>query len=320
MGVERRLLAAELVVASCPNIEVLRVPMNPEWSVSVLASLPKDFIFARLKKLDVWLYYISGDHYGIGYRNISALLHASPNLEHLSLPSIEMFYPGKAGVPILEKLGHLDLGEGAPSPYFLRCALEACPILQKFRLHWVDSDGYDEDSEEWSPLDGWRALQHVRSSVREIIFETIIEFRDDDNLEEGVSTLRDFAHLEILKVNGIAMLALYKVWAHQNRRGSMEEFVYQVFPSTIKELTIWDPDASLIDAVLLFAPEAACERYPRLSRITISQSEHMSGYTFDVVQWVRQGAAVRREYERSRIELCMELPSAPDYPDPYAFR
>jgi hypothetical protein len=321
LGVERRLLAAELVVASCPNIEALRVPMNPEWMVSILASLPKDFIFARLKKLDVWLYYISGDHYGIGYRNISALLHASPNLEHLSLPSIEMFYPGKAGVPILEKLGHLDLGEGAPSPYFLRCALEACPILQKFRLHWVDSDGYDEDSEEWSPLDGWRALQHVRSSVREIIFETIIEFRDDDNLEEGVSTLRDFAHLEILKVNGIAMLALYKVWAHQNGRGSMEEFVYQVFPSTIKELTIWDPDESLIKIVRLLAREAAREQYPHLARIMISQSEHMSGYRFDVVQWVRQEATVRREFERSSIELCMELPQDPDYTDfPYAFR
>ncbi|KAF4180591.1 hypothetical protein CNMCM7927_001130 [Aspergillus lentulus] len=321
LGTERRLLAAELVVASCPNIEVLRVPMNPEWMVSVLASLPEDFVFAKLRKLDVWLYYISGDHYGIGYGKIRGLLHASPNLEHLSLPSIEMFYPGEAGVPILEKLRHLDLGEGAPSPYFLDCVLEACPNLQRFELHWIDSDGYDEDSEEWSPLDGWRALQHVRSSVREIIFETAIEFRDDDNLEDGVSTLRDFAHLEILKVNGIALQALYKVWAHHNRHGSMEGFVYQVFPSTIKELTIWDPHASLIEAVRLLAREAVRERYPRLARVTVSQSEHLSGYFFDVVQWVREEATVRRDYERSRIELCMELPQVPDYTDfPYAFR
>ncbi|PKX97281.1 uncharacterized protein P174DRAFT_363968 [Aspergillus novofumigatus IBT 16806] len=319
LGVERRLLSAELVVASCPNIEVLRLPMNPEWMMSVVASLPKDFVFAKLKKLDIWLYYVSGDHYGIGYGKISGLLHASPNLEHLSLPSIETFYPGAAGVPTLEKLRHLDLGEGAPSPYFLKCVLEACPNLEKFRLHWVDSDGYDEDSEEWSPLDGWRALKHVQSSVREIIFETVIEFRDDDNLEEGVSTLRDFAHLEILKVNSFALQALYKVWTHHNRHGSMEGFVYQVFPSAIVELTIWDPYASLIEAVRLLARESAREQYPHLARITISQSECLSSYSFDAVQWIRQEASVRREFECSRIELCMELPPALDYPDfPYS--
>ncbi|EAW17787.1 uncharacterized protein NFIA_077200 [Aspergillus fischeri NRRL 181] len=321
LGVERRLLAAELVVASCPNIEVLKLPMNPEWMVSVLDSLPKDFVFAKLRKLDVWLYYISGDHYGIGYQKISGLLHASPNLEHLSLPSIETFYPGEAGVPILEKVGQLDLGEGAPSPYFLKCALEACPNLQRFELHWIDSDGYDQDSEEWSPLDGWRALQRVQSSVREIIFETIIEFRDDDNLEDGVSTLCDFPHLEILKVNGIALQALYKVWTHHSRHGTVEQFVYQVFPSTIKELTIWDPDASLIEAVRFLAREAVREQYPHLARITISRSGHLSGHRFDVAQWARREATVRREFERSSIELCMDLPSVPDYPDfPYVFR
>jgi hypothetical protein len=97
----------------------------------------------------------------------------------------------------------------------------------------------------------------------------------------------------------------------------MEEFVYQVFPSTVKELTIWDPDASLIEAVRLLVREA---QYPHLARITISRSGHLSGYGFDVVQWVRQEATARREFGRSRIELCMELPSAPDYPDPYVFR
>ncbi|RHZ63620.1 uncharacterized protein CDV56_108708 [Aspergillus thermomutatus] len=320
LGVERRLILTELVVASCPNLEVLRVPMNPEWMVGVLDSLPKDLVFARLKKLDVWHYYISGDHMAIAYRKIRGLLHAAPNLEHLRLPSIEMFYPGKAGVPTFEKLTDLDLGEGAPPPYFLKCALERCPRLRKFRLHWVNSDGYDEDSEEWSPLDGWRALQHVQSSVREITFEAGIEFPDGDSLEEGVSTLRDFVHLEILKVSGVALQALYKVWAHHTRNGSMERFVYQVFPSTITELTLWDPDASLIEAVLLLAREAAREPYPHLARITIGQSEHLSGYRFDVVQWVSQEATVRREFERSRIELCMELPLIPDYSQSYGFR
>ncbi|GIK00083.1 hypothetical protein Aspvir_004098 [Aspergillus viridinutans] len=310
---ERRLLVAELVVASCPNIKVLRVPMNPEWTVSVIASLPKDVVFARLKKLDVWLFYVSGDHYAIKYGKISGLLHASPNLEHLRLPSIETFYPGEAEVPTLEKLTDLDLGEGAPPPYFLNCVLEACPNLQKFRLHWVDSDGYDEDSEEWSPLDGWRALQRVQSSVREIIFETNIEFPDDDNVEEGVSTLRDFARLEILEVGGSALQALHKVWAHHNRHASMEQFVYQVFPSTIKELAIWDPDASLIEVVRLLTRETAREQYPRLARINISRSEYLSGWRFDVAQW--QEAVERREFERSTIDLRIQLPTILDYPD-----
>ncbi|EDP51750.1 hypothetical protein V8F44DRAFT_654301, partial [Aspergillus fumigatus] len=307
LGVERRLLAAELVVASCPNIEALRLPMNPEWLVSVLDSLPKDFVFAKLRKLDVWLYYISGDHYGIGYRKISGLLHASPNLEHLSLPSIEAFYPGEAGVPILEKVRHLDLGDSAPSPYFLKRVLEACPNLERFELHWIVSDGYDEDSEEWSPLDRRRALQRVQSSVREIIFEATIEFRDDDNLEEGVPTLRDFSRLEILKVNDIALQALYKVWTHPNRHGTVEQFVYQVFPSTIKELTLWGPDASWIEAVRPLSREAVREQYPHLARITICRSE-LSGHGFDMAQWARQEATVRRDFERSSIELCMDLP------------
>ncbi|KAF7125521.1 hypothetical protein CNMCM5793_001760 [Aspergillus hiratsukae] len=308
LPVERRLLVAEVVVVSCPNIKALSLPMNPEWMVSVLASLPKDFVFAKLKKLDICPYYISGDHYAIEYGKISGLLHASPNLEHLSLPSIEMFYPGEAEVPPLEKLRHLDLGEGAPPPYFLNCALEACPNLQEFQLHWVDTDGYDEDSDEWSPLDGWRALQRVQSSVREIVFETVIEFRDDDNLEEDVSTLQGFARLEILKVNGIALDALYNAWAHHNRYASMDQFVYEVFPSTIKELTIWDPAAWLIEVVRLLAREAARGQYHRLAKITIGLSEHMDGYGFDVVPWVRQETTVRREFERSTIELCMDLP------------
>lgn len=109
--------------------------------MSVLASLPKEFVFANLKKLDICPYYISGDHYAIEYGKISGLLHASPNLEHLHLPSIEMFHSVKAEVPTLEKLTDLDLGEGAPPPYFLNCALEACPNLHKFQLHWVDTDG-----------------------------------------------------------------------------------------------------------------------------------------------------------------------------------
>jgi hypothetical protein len=308
LAVERRLLAAELVVVSCPNIKALSVPMNPEWRVSVLASLPKDFVFAKLKKLDICPYYISGDHYAIEYRKISGLLHASPNLEHLRLPSIEMFHPGKAQVPLLEKLTELDLGEGAPSPYFLNCALKAYPNLQKFQLHWVDTDGYDEDSDEWSSLDGWRTLQHVRSSVREVIFETVLEFRHDNNLEEDISTLRHFARLEILKVNGIALDALYSAWMHHNRFARMEQFVYQVFPSTVKELTFWDPAAWLIEAVRLLAREAARGKYPRLAKITIGLSEHMDGYGFDVVPWVREETTVRREFDRSTIELCMELP------------
>ncbi|GIJ85939.1 hypothetical protein Asppvi_004810 [Aspergillus pseudoviridinutans] len=316
IGVERRLLAAELVIASCPNIEVLKVPMNPELMVSVLASLPKEFVFAKLKKLDVRLFYISGDHFAIDYGKISGLLHASPNLEYLHIPSIEMFYPGEAGVPSLEKLTDLDLDETAPPPYFLNCVLEACPSLQKFRLHWVYSDGYDEDSEEWSPLDGWRALQRVQSSVREIIFETNIEFPDDDNVEEGVSTLQDFARLEILEVGGTALQALYKVWAHHNRHSSTEQFVYQVFPSTITDLSIWDPDASLIEVVRLLNRETAREQYPHLARINISQSEHLSGWGFDVAQW--QEAVDRREFEefeRSTIDLRIQLPTILDYPD-----
>ncbi|GIC89464.1 uncharacterized protein Aud_005879 [Aspergillus udagawae] len=313
LGVERSLLVAELVVASCPNIEALKFPMNPEWMVSVLASLPKDLTFAKLKRLDIWHYYISGDHYAIGYGKISGLLHASPSLEHLSLPSIETFYPGKAGVPTLEKLTDLDLGEGAPPPYFLKCTLEACPNLQTFRLHWVDTDGYDEDSEEWSPLDGWRTLQVVQSSVREITFETNIEFPDNDNVAGGVSTLRDFARLEILEVGGSALQALYKVWAHHSRHASMEQFVHQVFPSTIKELTIWDPDASLIEFVRLLTREAAREQYPRLARATISQSDHLSVWGFEVAQW--QGALERREFEGSTIDLSIQLPTILDYPD-----
>lgn len=50
LGVERRPLAAELVVASCPNIEALRLPMNPEWLVSVLDSLPKDFCLCEVEE------------------------------------------------------------------------------------------------------------------------------------------------------------------------------------------------------------------------------------------------------------------------------
>lgn len=103
-------------------------------------------------------------------------------------------------------------------------------------------------------------------------------------------------------------MTMYNAWAHHNRYTSMEQFVYQVFPSTIKELTIWDPAAWLIEAVRLLALEAARGQYPRLARMTIGLSEHMDGYGFDVVQWVKQETTVRREFDRSTIELCMELP------------
>lgn len=175
----------------------------------------------------------------------------------------------------------------------------------------------DTTKTEWSPLDRRRALQRVQSSVREIIFEATIEFRDDDNLEEGVPTLRDFSRLEILKVNDIALQALYKVWTHPNRHGTVEQFVYQVFPSTIKELTLWGPDASWIEAVRPLSREAVGEQYPHLARITICRSE-LSGHGFDMAQWARQEATVRRDFERSSIELCMDLPSVLNYPDfPY---
>ncbi|EAW12889.1 uncharacterized protein ACLA_013240 [Aspergillus clavatus NRRL 1] len=305
----------EVIIASCPNLETLEIPVNPEWMLDVVESFPcvsKPIVLDKLRKLRVSHFYISGDHWAVPYGQIEPLLSAAPNLEQLTLPTLDSFYEDTHGLPPLEMLTLLDLDENAATPYFLQRILSVCPRLEKFVLYWIGADGYGEPSDDWSPMDVWKALRQARDSLRELTFESINEEPEGRVIADCLSTLNEFTKLEVLAVNGIALAVIYQTWVRRDHNHDMEEFVHQLFPSTVKEITLCDPSGPFLEAVRLLAQEGARQRYPNLRKISITQSQHLQTFWGDAVQWVRNQESLRRKFQNTGVELCIDLPPIPD--------
>ncbi|KAL3442742.1 hypothetical protein BJX65DRAFT_298785 [Aspergillus insuetus] len=272
-----RLLPIETLLAYTPNIETLILPVNEEWNLDLLPSFrdasPK-IEFSRLKTLSIYYYFIAGDHWAIYYSAIAPLLAASPNLEHLGLPSLEGFWEGHDNPPIpqLDSLKSLELGESAAGMFFVTSLLKACKVLQKFELYWLSSTGYDESHEGWSTVEVWDALTRLKDTLQEIIFEASSDIPLGSPTADSVSSLSDFNKLRILKVDGRSLEGMFQAWTLRTGNSDMDEFVAQLLPSGIRELALWFPSRNLIPALLALAKAKTQGTYRDLTAVEIGPS------------------------------------------------
>ncbi|KAL2788192.1 F-box domain protein [Aspergillus keveii] len=310
-----RHLPIETLLAYTPNIESLTLPVNEEWNLDLLPAFleasPK-IEFLRLKSLSIYYYFIAGDHWAIDYGQIAPLLQASPNLEHLSLPSLEGFWEGHENPPLprLDSLKTLDLGESAAGMFLITSLLKSCKILRKFELYWLSSTGYDESHEDWSTLEVWDALKPLKSTIEDITFEASSDIPLGSPTAASISSLSDFTKLRTLKVVGRSLEGMYQAWSLKAGSSDMDEFVAQLLPSGIRELAIWFPSRNLIPALLALAEAKLNGLYPDLTKLEIGPSPVLKEW-LPRPEWNRNEAALREGFARAGIQLKMEIPHVP---------
>jgi hypothetical protein len=310
-GPGRTIPLQTLISYASRNLKVLSLPVNEEWDLSLFPSFPSavpEITFLRLTHLVIEYYYIAGDRWGIPYHQIAPLLEASPNLEHLSLPTLEGFWErqGARKIPTMKSLKVLDLGENSSGMFFITSLIKSCQSLQSFELHWCTSSGYDEGHGDWSIVKIWDALVHVRGTIRKITFESISDIPLGIPTANSVSSLSECADLKILKVDGRSLEGMFQAWTLKTGNPDMDEFSAQLLPSGIQSLTIWAPSHTLIPALFALARGKAAGLYEGLTTVEITASTAFKDW-LPRPEWLGSQDELREEFGRAGVELEMYI-------------
>ncbi|KAF9890754.1 hypothetical protein FE257_005623 [Aspergillus nanangensis] len=304
----------ETLLAYTPNLETLHFPVNEEWSLDLLpvfSDVVPKIEFPRLRHLSIDYAYVAGDRWGVGYDQIAPFLEASPNLEYLSLPTVEGFWEDYGcELPALNSVQTLDLGESSSGLFFVASMIKGCGSLETFTLHWLRASGYDESHEGWSVVEVWDALYQVRGTIREITFESMVDIPLGMPTAKSVSSLSEFTHLTVLKVNGRSLEGMFQAWTLTTGSSDMDAFVGQVFPSALRSLSIWIPSYVLIPALLALARMKSRGQYGELTAVEIGTSPVFQEW-LPRPEWLRNEAEMRREFARAGVQLKMEIPHIP---------
>jgi hypothetical protein len=309
-----RTIPLQTVIAyASHNLESFSLPVNEEWDFSLLSSFlnasPK-IAFPRLTNLSIEHHYIGIDSWSIPYHQIAPLLEASPNLEYLSLPTLEgsSEHQGACEIPKMKSVKALNLGENASEMFFITSLIESCDSLESFELHWLTLSEYDGGDSDWSVVKIWDALVHVKGTIQKITFESVSDIPLGSPTANSVSSLSEFTDLKILQVDGRAVEGILKAWKVETRIYNMEEFVAQLLPTGIQSLTIWAPSHTLIPALLALARWRSIGLYEGLTTVEIG-SPHDCDYWQPGPEWLSSDAELREEFERAGVELKMDMPA-----------
>ena len=194
--------------------------------------------------------------------------------------------------------------------FFVTSIITSCESLQSFELHWCTSSGYDESHEEWSIVKIWDALVHVRRTIQEIMFESIVDIPLGSPTADSVSSLSEFIDLRILKVDGRSFEGMFQAWAFKTRSSDMDDFVAQLLPTGIRSLTIWAPSHALIPALLALARGKSGGLYESLTTIEIGASTTFKHW-LPRPEWLSNQAELREEFGRAGAQLKMDIPYVP---------
>lgn len=314
-GTDRTIPMQTVIAYASSNLERLSLPVNEEWDLALLPSFsnasPK-ITFPRLRHLSIDYHYISGDHWAISYSQIAPLLEASPNLEYLSLPTLERFWEnqGISKLPKMKSVKTLDLGESSSGMFIVASMITSCESLQSFELHWGTSSGYDESHEQWSIVKIWDALVHVRGTIQKITFESIVDIPLGNPTENSVSSLSEFIELRFLNVDGRSFEGMFQAWTLKARSFDMDEFVAQLLPTGIRRLVIWAPSHTLIPALLALARGRTSGLYRDLLTVEIGVSTAFKHW-LPRPEWLSNEAELREEFERAGVQLKLDIPYVP---------
>ncbi|KFX85831.1 hypothetical protein O988_09878 [Pseudogymnoascus sp. VKM F-3808] len=314
-GPDRTIPLQTLIAYASRSLESLSLPVNEEWDLSLFPSFPNavpEITFPRLKRLAIEYYYIAGDRWGIPYHQIAPLLEASPNLEYLSLPTLEGFWErqGMRKIPKMKSVKALNLGESSSGMFFITSMIKSCESLQSFELHWCTSSGYDESHEDWSIVKIWDALVHVRGSIQKITFESIGDIPLGSPTANSVSSLLEFIDLKIIQVDGRAVEGILKAWTLKTGSSNMDEFVTQLLPAGIQSLTIWAPSHTLIPALFALARGKSAGLYEGLTTVEIGTSPAFK-YWLPRPEWLRNQEELKEEFGRAGAQLKVDIPYIP---------
>ncbi|KAL2134840.1 hypothetical protein VTI74DRAFT_10736 [Chaetomium olivicolor] len=283
-----RLLPFEVLLTLTPNLETLDLPLDCDWDMHVIPQLVKTRppFLTKLTDIKVSHFFIAGDRWDVSFDAVAALLAAAPNVYTLCLPSPSSGAVGGSVLPLANLHRLLFQVNCFISPELLTDMLDSAPQLEMVALHWdALADAYDS-CEDRRTTDAWNALERRRDTLGEIR----LDIRNDT--EHGVterSSMADFEKLEVLAVDGHALHSLRQAWRRKNGQARVDAFFSQFFPPSIREVTIWNPDAAeLKGAMLRFAKVAGVGRYPNLKSVVLAPSERSDRFEDSV--WENPGA------------------------------
>ncbi|KAJ4294925.1 hypothetical protein N0V88_005164 [Collariella sp. IMI 366227] len=249
--------------------------------------------------------------------SLEVLLTMTHNLEALQLPldydwrlhatasTTDYITPSTPLLPFTNLHRLLFHANCAVDPAYLAHMLTSAPQLEVVALHWAALADVEEDCEDRRTTDAWDALERRRDTLREIR----LDIRND--VEHGRTercSLADFERLEVLAVEGHALWSLREAWERRNRGARAVEFLAEFFPSSIREVKFWSPDAGeLMPAMLKFAKAVAVGRYPNLRRVVIAPSTTMEQWAGDEWKtqrlWDAAGPMLKGEFRRGGVTL-----------------
>ncbi|KAK4241967.1 hypothetical protein C8A03DRAFT_11815 [Achaetomium macrosporum] len=264
---EHRLLPLELVLAHTPNLESLRLRLGYGWHLYIIPQLLKTrpAFLTNLKSIS-----IPGDQFELSINAIDALTRAAPNLLTLRMCS-PSYVPAELFLPSLSHLRQLQfIGENSVKPWLLACMLDAAPNLEMLALYWdlSDEDFYAYDLvNEPKGGDLWDAIELRKNSLRELRF--------------GLSDE-----------------------ATNNRHAQEDSFLSNMFPPTIREVTIWDDEGDegwVRPAMQRFASDVAVGRYPNLEVVNVGL--YRDGR--DAAAWEDVKNELKEKFARGGVEFEM---------------
>jgi hypothetical protein len=297
-----RLLLLELIVAQTRNLELLRIPLDYGWELKFLRNCSADTMFPSLKELQVDHFYISGDRFQVSMTEIQILLAVAPKLETLKVPTVTGYYifdPDRS-----YSLGYLKTleftGRCSIHPGLLRGIIRSSATLKRLALSWSLENPYEYHG-DWQVMDVWLALEQRRDSLHDLE----LQICDEIPFGQGQRvSLQDFGSLEILRVDGRALTPLRQAWVANNRHARIDGFFSQLFPQSIKEITIWNPNGSLIPSFQRLARVVSIGRYPRLSKVTISSSVPVGYEVWDeAAAWHEIEAPLQHEFKKATVDF-----------------
>ncbi|KAK5656917.1 hypothetical protein OQA88_3439 [Cercophora sp. LCS_1] len=330
----------ELLLLHCPNLVRLELALSEEWRPLFLPAIYRrqasannnnntgtpTSILPRLVTLTLAHHCITRYRWELGLPSFLTILRAAaPNLGYLSTdnPGGEIQAAttmlGHSLYPPLANLVHLEFDRVCSlQPDVLRGIVAAAPSLQVFALSAGDSW---DDLDECTVVDVWEAVWLRRGTLREVRLDIVYNKSPGENrgarleLELGglgwSGSLEEFRRLEILKVGHYALRVLEEACRRSENGvdGGVhgDGFVENLLPSSIREVTFWEPEGRWAVALQLLAEAVAWnpERYPDLLSVVVApvpDNEQPREWK-DKDEWLRSSAELEKQFQRAGVRF-----------------
>ena len=332
----------ELLLLHTPNLIHLQLTLSDDWSPLFLPAIYANStptILPHLTTLTLSHHCICHYRWDLGLSNFLAIIHAAaPNLRHLSTDnpggeittkfgqSTAVCRPRELALE-LPNLTHLEFDRVCYLlPDVLRGIVAAAPNLEVFSLStgsaWEgvwDRNGNGDDR-DCTVADVWEVVWLRRGTLKELRVDVICDSGEWEGeggdmgmrakLEGCSGSLKEFKQLEVLKVGGYALEVLEKEGKRSNGENGVDRdgFVGSLLPSSIREVTFWEPEGSWMMAWRRLAEVVALlkvERYPNLLSVVVAPvpDNEMPREWKAKHEWLRASGELENQFQTAGVRF-----------------